>query len=190
MIKHPHATIATMVVAQDGYRKCRFRIKELGMLRRYMQKVPALTHVPPHTASRPCHFTPGTHWIGWVDPRANLDVEKRKFLTLPGLELWPLGRPDRSQSLYRLSYPGSFSLPINLFKMAWMPWATNRPMCNQLLNPEGPDGRFIKNCVHLSSLNSLIARFTNGRMNVMGIYCCIETAYACKSAMKLSCLRF
>jgi hypothetical protein len=39
-------------------------------------------------ASRPCRFTPegrapGTHW---VDPRAGLDdVEKRKFLILPGL---------------------------------------------------------------------------------------------------------
>jgi hypothetical protein len=29
-----------------------------------------------------------------VDPRASLDaVEKRKFLTLPGLELGPLGHP-------------------------------------------------------------------------------------------------
>jgi hypothetical protein len=35
------------------------------------------------------------------------DVEKRKFLTLPGLELRPLGRPVRIQSLYRLCYPGS-----------------------------------------------------------------------------------
>jgi hypothetical protein len=43
-----------------------------------------------------------------VDHRAGLDdVEKRKFLNLPGLELRPLGRPARSQSLYRLSYPGS-----------------------------------------------------------------------------------
>jgi hypothetical protein len=43
---------------------------------------------------------PGTHWIGgWVGPRAGLDeVEKRKFLILPGLEL----RPLRSQSLWRL----------------------------------------------------------------------------------------
>jgi hypothetical protein len=45
------------------------------------------------SASRPSRFTPGkkipgTHWIeGWVDARAGLDdVEKRKFLTLPGLE--------------------------------------------------------------------------------------------------------
>jgi hypothetical protein len=42
-----------------------------------------------------------------VDPRAGLDdVEKRKFLTLPAFGLRPLGRPARSQSLYRLSYPG------------------------------------------------------------------------------------
>jgi hypothetical protein len=66
------------------------------------------------SASRPGRFTPGerapgTHWIGgWVNPIAGLDdVEKRKFLTLPGLELRPLGHPARSQSLYRLSYPGS-----------------------------------------------------------------------------------
>jgi hypothetical protein len=44
------------------------------------------------SASRPGRFTPGerapgTHWIGgWVDPRDGLDnVERRKFLTLPGL---------------------------------------------------------------------------------------------------------
>jgi hypothetical protein len=44
----------------------------------------------------------GTHSIeGWMDPRAGLDdVEKRKFLTLLGLELRPLSRPAGSQSLY------------------------------------------------------------------------------------------
>jgi hypothetical protein len=43
-----------------------------------------------------------------VDPRAGLDdLEKRKFLTLPGLELRPLSCSVRSQSLYRLRYPGS-----------------------------------------------------------------------------------
>jgi hypothetical protein len=36
------------------------------------------------------------------------DMEKTKFLTLPGLEQRPLYRPVRSQSLYRLRYPGSF----------------------------------------------------------------------------------
>jgi hypothetical protein len=64
------------------------------------------------SASRPGRFTPverdpGTHWIGgWVDPRAAPDdVEKRKFLALPGLEFRHLGRPAGSQLLYRLSYP-------------------------------------------------------------------------------------
>jgi hypothetical protein len=43
-----------------------------------------------------------------VGPGAGLDdVEKTKFLTLPGLELRPLGRPARGHSLYRLRYPGS-----------------------------------------------------------------------------------
>jgi hypothetical protein len=53
---------------------------------------------------------PGTSWIGgWVDARAGLDdVEMKKFLTLSGLELRTLGRPARSQSLYRLRYPSSF----------------------------------------------------------------------------------
>jgi hypothetical protein len=46
------------------------------------------------STSRPGRFipverAPGTHWIGgWMDLRAGLDdLEKRKFLTLPGLEL-------------------------------------------------------------------------------------------------------
>jgi hypothetical protein len=45
-------------------------------------------------ASRPYRFNPkerasGTHCIGiWVGPRASLDdIDKRKFLTLPELEL-------------------------------------------------------------------------------------------------------
>jgi hypothetical protein len=60
------------------------------------------------SASRPGRLTPSTHWIGgWVGPRAHQDVEKRKFFTLPGLELRPLGCPARSQSLYQLHYPGS-----------------------------------------------------------------------------------
>jgi hypothetical protein len=45
-----------------------------------------------------------------VDPRAGVDAaEKTKVLTLPGLELRPLGRLARSQSLYRLLYHGSSS---------------------------------------------------------------------------------
>jgi hypothetical protein len=63
---------------------------------------------------RPGRFAPGerdlgTHWIGGlVGPIGTLDdVEKRKFLTLPGLELLPVGLPAHSQSLYLLSCPGS-----------------------------------------------------------------------------------
>jgi hypothetical protein len=60
--------------------------------------------------------SPGAHWIGsWVNPRACVDdLEKRKFLTLSRLKLRPLGRPARSQSLYRLPYLGSFHSPIRL----------------------------------------------------------------------------
>jgi hypothetical protein len=56
---------------------------------------PALVGVE-RSASRTGSFTPGeiapgTHWIrDWVDHRAGLDdVEKKKFLTLSGLELCP-----------------------------------------------------------------------------------------------------
>jgi hypothetical protein len=53
--------------------------------------------------------TPSTHWKGgWVSPRTGLDdVERCEILPLPGLELQPLGRQTRSQSLYRLRYPDS-----------------------------------------------------------------------------------
>jgi hypothetical protein len=52
-----------------------------------------------------------------VGPRAGLDdVEKSKFLTLPALELRTLGRPVRSQSLYRLHYPDHISSNINISK--------------------------------------------------------------------------
>jgi hypothetical protein len=53
-------------------------------------------HAP--TALPPGERALGTHCIGgWVDVGAGLDdLEKRKFLTLLGLELRPLGRPARS----------------------------------------------------------------------------------------------
>jgi hypothetical protein len=67
------------------------------------------------SALHPNRFTrgeraPGTHWIGgWVDPRAGLDnLETRKFLTLLGLELRPLGLPARSQLLCQPCYPGAY----------------------------------------------------------------------------------
>jgi hypothetical protein len=44
-------------------------------------------HVP--AALPPGERAPGAHWLGGsVGPRAGMDaVEKRKFLTLPGLEI-------------------------------------------------------------------------------------------------------
>jgi hypothetical protein len=52
----------------------------------------------------PLERAPSTHCIGgWVDPTTGLDnMEKWKFLILPGLEPRPLSRPAHSQSLYLL----------------------------------------------------------------------------------------
>jgi hypothetical protein len=75
---------------------------------RYWLEVSGQLHAPAALAPEK---SPGTHFIGgWVDPRAGLDdMEKWKFFTLPGLGTPASpGRPARSQSLYRLSYPGSY----------------------------------------------------------------------------------
>jgi hypothetical protein len=71
---------------------------------------------------------PGTHWIGgWVSLITGLDaVEKTKFLTLPGLELPPLHRPARSQSLYRLNYLASSPPTSAEVKKTWM-YTSNPP---------------------------------------------------------------
>jgi hypothetical protein len=65
----------------------------------------------------------GTHWIGgWAGPRAGLDdVEKRTFLILPGLELRILDCPAGSQSLYRLSCPGSYLIVYFRFWLTLVP---------------------------------------------------------------------
>jgi hypothetical protein len=64
----------------------------------------------------------GTDWIrSWVDPTAGLDdVEKRKFLILPGLEVRPLGYSSCSQPLYRLRYH-----QIYLISQAVILWSQN-----------------------------------------------------------------
>jgi hypothetical protein len=93
-----------------------------------------------HGRVNPGERAPGTHWIGgWVDPRADLDdVEKRKFLVLPGLELQPLGRSARSQSLYRLRYPGSIHVEKLLLitcsgKNALSKWHFGRTLITNLV---------------------------------------------------------
>jgi hypothetical protein len=65
-----------------------------------------------------------------VDPRAGLDdLENRKFLTLPGLELRPLSHPARSQSLYRLRNFREANISIKFMDSISVLWTTrnNRP---------------------------------------------------------------
>jgi hypothetical protein len=51
-----------------------------------------------------------------MGPRIALDdIERKKILSLVGLELRSLDRPARSQSLYRLSYPGSRLSTVKYF---------------------------------------------------------------------------
>jgi hypothetical protein len=51
-----------------------------------------------------------------MGPRTGLDDEgRRKILHVPGLELQPLNRLARSQSLYRLRYPGSPEANIMIY---------------------------------------------------------------------------
>jgi hypothetical protein len=58
-----------------------------------------------------------------VDPTAGLDdVEKRKFLTLAGLELGLLCRPARSQSLHRLRYMEEMSYKTRRKETTWKTW--------------------------------------------------------------------
>jgi hypothetical protein len=68
------------------------------------------------------NFTPRPLYPRGKSPRYPLDrrlggVEKGKFLTLPGLELRPLGRPARSYSLYRLRYPVSLNEEVKKKKI-------------------------------------------------------------------------
>jgi hypothetical protein len=46
---------------------------------------------------------------GWSHTACLDEVGKGKYFTVPGLELRPLDRPARCQSLYRLNYRGSFT---------------------------------------------------------------------------------
>jgi hypothetical protein len=97
------------------------------------------------------------HWIGgWVGSGDTLDdVKKRTFLLLPGLELRPLGRPARSQPLYRLSYPGSY---IRMVAM-WRRWRW--------------DEEWIRNLKTRSSLPSVVSRHIHSLPGLGGKKGCI-----------------
>jgi hypothetical protein len=51
---------------------------------------------------------------GWVSKAGLDDMEKRKFLALPGPKLRTLGHPAGSQSIYRLCHPSSLDGRIKL----------------------------------------------------------------------------
>jgi hypothetical protein len=60
------------------------------------------------SASRLSRFTPGSLWIGgWVGLITGVD-DVEKILDPTGAQTRSLGRPARSQSLYRLSCPGCY----------------------------------------------------------------------------------
>lgn len=65
------------------------------------------------STSRAYRVSPGIHGVaGCLDPRDGWgDTEKWTFLTLPRLELRPLGPSAHSHSLYRLRYRGSYMRP-------------------------------------------------------------------------------
>jgi hypothetical protein len=68
--------------------------------------------IMPRPRFTPGERTPGTHWIGgWVGPRAGLDAEARRKILCPCRGSNP-DRPARSQTLYWLSYRGSYSFEL------------------------------------------------------------------------------
>jgi hypothetical protein len=93
------------------------------------------------STSRPGHFTPGEitppprypldRRLGGSQPGLD-DVEKRKFLTLPRFELQALGRPARSQSLYRMRRSGSLRNKLYSWITLWENFFLNHPV--QFLN--------------------------------------------------------
>jgi hypothetical protein len=126
------------------------------------------------SASRPGRFTPGqrapgTHWVGiWVGPRAVLgDVEERKFLTLLGVELRPVGRPARSQSLYRLRYPGSKIIIVFIVNLRYS------YMYNLLFSP------LCKNCVSRDSSKAIGYHLNNNDSSLKSsqTLCCEKKMY-------------
>jgi hypothetical protein len=64
------------------------------------------------------------------------DVEKRKFLPLPEIELRPLCRPARSQSLHRLRYPGSLIMIIIIIIIIFITF----PLCLGMLHGGAQQG--------------------------------------------------
>jgi hypothetical protein len=113
------------------------------------------------SVSRPGRFTlgervPGTHCIGsWVDPRTGLDdLEKRKFLTLPGLELQPLSRPSRSQKLALYEFKQAVRIFSHVlfkpFQSCLLLWRENDLLCPLSVNFSCSSDELSVQKVHMS----------------------------------------
>jgi hypothetical protein len=134
--------------------------------------------------TQPQEKATGTHWTkGWADPKTDLDdVEKRENLAIPGIKHRPLVSPDPSQSLSRLSYPGSdtaTTAPVrgsrgtaantfNLYtRWKWEVSFTVRPLfsgekllCRILGASQSRSGRCSKEKVFLASISASSRRHT------------------------------
>jgi hypothetical protein len=73
-------------------------------------------------------------------------MKKWKFFTLPGLEPRPLSRPARSQSLYRLRYPGSLREYVHMTN-----YSRISPLGTEIPNVPTPF------CWAIASLNGYVA---------------------------------
>jgi hypothetical protein len=114
------------------------------------------------SASRLCRCTPrertpGIHWIvGWVGPRARLDdVEKKKFLTLRGLEPWPHDHPARSQSLITQIYYKWYRIAqillrkdVHLIYFMKNKWLCEEHLSLELREPKDCTAGFVSNHNH------------------------------------------
>jgi hypothetical protein len=91
---------------------------------------------------------------GWVGLRTCLDdVERRKILSLQGLELRPLRRPTRTKSLYRLHYPGSRIKYGTVHKIATaQPLSASR--WHGVGQPSGDPYHAVQNISHLNACAS------------------------------------
>jgi hypothetical protein len=98
------------------------RFPDFGTSWRLMVSFTSRPRYPGQTAS-------GNHYIeGWVGPRTSLkDMEKLRFLTLTGLEVWSLRRPSRrkktpwSESATELHRPSNHRLSAK-----WLPTFADR----------------------------------------------------------------
>jgi ribosome modulation factor len=87
----------------------------------------------------PFRNSPRKQWLGgWMGPRPSInDVERRKILPVPGLELQSLGHQSHSQSLYRLRYLWIWG--INTVRYLWLGGMQE----NQTTSPTSGEHAFI-----------------------------------------------